>query len=102
MKRENLYFGIIIMILVCVIALEAYNSLNNNKEENEYLVTVIVDDSSSDRWTSFREGIEQGAKDYNIRLNVVSTGKFGSAKDEYQIVNREIDNSTEGIIIEMY
>ena len=35
MKRENLYFGIIIMILVCVIALEAYNSLNNNKEENE-------------------------------------------------------------------
>lgn len=102
MKRENLYFGIIIMILVCVIALEAYNSLNNNKEENEYLVTVIVDDSSSDRWTSFREGIEQGAKDYNIRLNVVSTGKFGSAKDEYQIVNREIDNSTDGIIIEMY
>lgn len=102
MKRDNLYFGVIIMILLCVIALAAYNAFNNNKEEKEYFVTVIVDDSSNDRWTAFREGIEQGAEDYNIKLNIVSTGKFGSIEEEYQIINREIESGTDGIIIEMY
>lgn len=102
MKRDNLYFGVIIMILLCVIALAAYNSFNNNKEERDYLVTVIVDDSSNDKWTAFREGIEQGAKDYNIKLNIVSTVEFSSIEEEYQIINREIESGTDGIIVEMY
>ena len=71
------------------------------RSEEWYPVSVIVENSSSDRFTSFREGLERGAEDYHIRLNVVSTGAFSGIEEEYQIIHREIDNGAKGVIVEM-
>ena len=75
--------------------------LDGSKDEEWYPVSVIVENSSSDRFTSFREGLERGAEDYHIRLNVVSTGAFSGIEEEYQIIHREIDNGAKGVIVEM-
>ena len=39
-------------------------------------ISVIVDNSTSNRWTALKEGMEAAAKDYNLRLNYVSTVKL--------------------------
>ena len=91
----------LILVIIAFIAFATYGMLDGSKGEEWYPVSVIVENSSSDRFTSFREGLERGAEDYHIRLNVVSTGVFSGVEEEYQIIHREIDNGAKGVIVEM-
>ena len=75
MKKNRLYFGMLILMLVAVIIWAFYNMLNVGKQETSYRVSVVVENSNSDRWTSLRQGLEQAARDYNISLSFVSTGE---------------------------
>lgn len=71
-----IYLMALILVIIAFIAFATYGMLDGSKDEEWYPVSVIVENSSSDRFTSFREGLERGAEDYHIRLNVVSTGAF--------------------------
>ena len=50
--------------------------VNQGKDDDYISVSVIVNDSSNTRWNAFREGLEQGAEDNQVHLNLVSTGSF--------------------------
>lgn len=100
-KNNLMYLMAVIIVIIAFIAFATYGMLDDNKDEEWYPVSVIVEDSSSDRYTSFREGLERGAEDYHIRLNVVSTGNFLNLEEEYQIIHRELDNGAKGVIVEM-
>lgn len=102
MKSNHIYFGLLVLIMLVIIGWTAYGTLDIGREEKTYTVSVIVEDSGSDRWIAFREGLEQGAKDYHIQLNIVSTGDFFGAKEEYQIMSRELDGGADGVIIQLY
>ena len=75
-KNNLIYLMALILVIIAFIAFATYGMLDGSKYEEWYPVSVIVENSSSDRFTSFREGLERGAEDYHIRLNVVSTGAF--------------------------
>jgi ribose transport system substrate-binding protein len=100
MKQNKVYFGLLICAILAVIAYSAYSMLNYGREETPCRVSVIVDDSSNDRWTAFREGLSQGAADCNMRINVVSTGNHVSLEEEYQTITREIEGGAQGIILQ--
>lgn len=100
MNRKKIYFGIIILVLLVIIGWASYSMLYGGKPEREYHVTVIVDDSNNERWTVFRQGLEQAAGDYNINLNYVSTGKLSSMDEELALILRELENGTDGIILQ--
>lgn len=100
-KNNLIYLMALILVIIAFIAFATYGMLDGSKDEEWYPVSVIVENSSSDRFTSFREGLERGAEDYHIRLNVVSTGAFSGIEEEYQIIHREIDNGAKGVIVEM-
>lgn len=100
MKRNKVYFGILILILVIIIVWASYSMLNVGKSEESYSVSVIVNDSNNDRWIALRQGLEQAAGDYNIDLNYVSTGEIQNAEEQMILVNRELDNGADGIIIQ--
>lgn len=100
MKRNKVYFGILILILVIIIAWASYSMLNVGKSEESYSVSVIVNDSNNDRWITLRQGLEQAAADYNIDLSYVSTGEIQNIEEQMMLVNRELDNGAEGIIIQ--
>jgi ribose transport system substrate-binding protein len=74
--------------------------LNYGRDEETYRVSVIVDNSSDDRWMAFREGLSQGAGDCNVRINVVSTASHVSLEEEYQTIMREIEGGANGIILQ--
>lgn len=101
MKRNKLYFGVLILILLLIIAWASYSMLHVGVKEETYEVSVIVNDSNNDRWIALHQGLEQAAGDYNIDLNFVSTGKIGSTQEEIALINRELENGAEGVIVQM-
>lgn len=68
-----------------MIHIQCLRVVNQGKEEDYISVSVIVNDSSSERWDAFREGLEQGAEDNHVHLNLVSTGKFQNVQEEQTI-----------------
>lgn len=101
MKSNHIYFGLLVVIMLVVIGWTAYGTLDIGREEKAYAVSVIVEDSGSDRWIAFKEGLEQGANDYQIQLNIVSTGKFSDIEEEYQMMSRELESGADGVIMEL-
>lgn len=50
MKKNRIYFGLLILALVVTIVWTSAGMLGVNKEEKKYSVSVIVNDSNNDRW----------------------------------------------------
>lgn len=101
MKKNRLYFGILISVLVGIVAWASLSMLNVGKNTESYIVSVIVDDSNDERWTALRQGLEQAAGDYNIDLNYVSAGQLQGNKEELELIRREIENGADGIIVQL-
>ncbi len=101
MKRNRMYFGILTLILLLIIAWASYNMLQVGMKEETHAVSVIVNDSNNDRWIALHQGLVQASYDYNIDLNFVSTGKFASMDEELALINRELENGAEGVIVQM-
>ncbi|MBD5520756.1 MAG: substrate-binding domain-containing protein [Lachnospiraceae bacterium] len=101
MTRSRFYFGTLVLVFVAVIAWTYFSMMDVEKEEKSYRVSVIVNNSTSDRWTALRLGLEQAAKDCGIDLNYVSTGQLESVEEEMALINRELENGAEGIIVQM-
>lgn len=101
MTRDKFYFGMLVLVFVAIIIWTSYAMTGDEKEEETYRISVIVDDSNNDRWIALRLGLEQAAKDCNVDLNYVSTGRLTSIEEEIALINRELDNGAEGIIVQM-
>lgn len=101
MAGNRFYFGVLVLIFVVIIGWTSYAMTDGEKEEETYRISVIVNDSNSDRWRAFRLGLEQAARDCNVDLNYVSTGRLESIEEEMALVNRELENGAEGIIVQM-
>lgn len=102
MNRNRFYFGAVLLILVLIIVWTSYSMLSVGREEESHKVSVIVEDSGNDRWIALRQGIEQAARDYNIDVNYVLTGKFSAVEEEISLIDRELDNGAKGVIVQMF
>ena len=72
MNRDRIYLGIVTAMIIMVIIYASYGLLNGGKEELHYSVSVVIDNSGSDQWNAFKEGLNQGANESGIYLNIVS------------------------------
>lgn len=102
MKRNKVSAILFLMVVLAVIGYSAYGMVDQRKDDDYAAISVIVNDSSNVRWDAFREGLEQGAEDNHVHLNLVSTGTFQNAQEEQIIVKREIDGEADGIIVDPY
>lgn len=102
MRRNRVSAVIFLMVILSVIGYSAYGMVNQRKDDDYISVSVVVNDSSNVRWDAFREGLEQGAEDNHVHLNLVSTGTFQNAQEEQMIVKRELNGEADGVIIETY
>lgn len=101
MGKNKWYMTFLIALILIVIFYVSNGMLNTGKKEEYASVTVILDNSGSDRWNAFKEGLEQGIADKNMHLNVVSTGEFLSLEEECGIISRELENGADGIIVDL-
>lgn len=99
-RKISKIMGTLVMC-VGVLILVAYSMQGMFKQETTgdlIPVSVIVSDSAGDKWTALRQGLEQASKDYHIELNFVSTSDFHNAKEEKDLIEREIENGAKGIL----
>lgn len=102
MSRNRIAFILMVAVMLAVIIYASYGMLDTRRTEEEYSISVIVDNSSSDRWTAFREGLEQGNSEGNVFVNFVSTDTFHSVSEEAEVIRRELENGVDGLIVEPF
>lgn len=100
MKKNRGYMYLFFAALLSVIAYSVYGILEQGQSEVYYSVSVILDDSSNERWNALKEGLNQGAREMGIHLNVVSTGRFQNFTEECTIIQRELEQGADGVIVE--
>ncbi len=101
MNKHKTYMLILVSVILAVIIYVSYGMMNTGKREKYHTVSVILDNSSSDQWNALRKGLEQGAQDYRIHLNVVSTGELFDLEEEYTLIGRELEQEVDGLIVDM-
>ena len=101
MKNRNLFILVVAILLFITFAASASALILSGMREDVPKVSVVIDDSGSGRWTTFISGLEQAAKDNNIKLNVVSTGKNLSLSQQYKLINEEIADGADGIVYQV-
>lgn len=94
------YITILFSVLFIVLVFSSYQMLSGITPEEKVPVSVIVSDSTNDRWNAMREGMEQAALNYQISLNIISTENLSSAKDLISLMRREIELGAKGIVFE--
>lgn len=99
-KNKQTLFLLLIFLIFMAISLLVI--LSGKEEKRSYTVSVIVNNSSSSRWTSLKEGLEAAARDYDIRLNYISTGEFWGNRNELSLVTKELESGVDGVILQMY
>ncbi|WP_022764069.1 substrate-binding domain-containing protein [Butyrivibrio sp. XPD2006] len=101
MKNRNLFILVVAILLFITFLASTSALILSGIREDSPEISVVIDDSGSGRWTSFISGLEQAAKDKNIKLNVVSTGKNLSLSQQYKIINEEISDGADGIVLQI-
>lgn len=101
MNKHKTYMLILISVILSIIIYVSYGMLNTGKKERYHTVSVILDSSSADQWNALREGLEQGAQDHHIHLNIVSVGELLNLQEECALISRELEGDTEGLIVEL-
>ncbi len=101
MKNKNLFIIAIAALLTFMFIVSAMALVMSGIAEDPVQVSVIVDDSSSVRWTSFISGVEQAAKDTGIKVKLVTTTRNLSISQQQLIINQELNDGADGIILQL-
>ena len=68
--------------------------------ESRYQVAVIIQNSDSSQWASFKYGLKMAAEDRNMELSIVSTGTVLTPEEEMQLVEAEIIGGADAVIVQ--
>jgi len=100
-KNKKIYFVILLLIcLLSVLLISTYFYINDtNNREKTTKISVIVYGNNSDRWTTLKQGIDQGAADFKAEVNFVTMTEADNAKEQEMLIEREIENGAKGIIL---
>ena len=101
MSKNRVLFSGLVLILLLVIGWISYCMLHVGETEETYQISVIVENSNSDRWISLRQGLKQAANDNQVDLNFVSTRDFSSLQEQLELIEQEIEKGAQGVIVQM-
>ncbi len=68
--------------------------------ESRYKVAVIIQNSDSSQWASFRYGLKMAAQDRDIELSIVSTGDILTVEEERELLETEISGGADAVIVQ--
>ena len=108
MKRKFDYLkepwgaNIIMLLLITDAVWAAYNLLHTGEEKTMPRVSVIVEDSSNERWTAFRLGIDQAAREYGVDVAFIASPEFESAQDQKNLISQEAAGGADALILSLY
>ena len=108
MKQENSFLlntwlvDAFILISITIALWSAYNLLQTGEKRTQPKVSVLVEDSSSERWTSFRLGLDQAAAEYGADVTYITSTGFSSAEEQKGLISQEAAAGTNAMILSLY
>ena len=87
-----------VVVIISIVILFCLVMLIKGTNFEAYKVSVIVSDSTSARWASFKAGLQQAASDNNVQLDYVYTDYIDNIYTEVSLINEAIDNGADGIL----
>ena len=97
-KRTNRIYIIVILVLVMIAGYAAARLMQVDLPEDPVRVSVILENSSSERWGSYRSGIEQAAEDFDVELSTVTTSYYSSDEQEAELIASEQRLGADGVV----
>ena len=92
----------IVVFLAAAILWSAVNLLKEEEKKPMYRVSVVVEDSGSERWTAFRLGIDQAAREYGMDVTFAATGSFEETEDQKNLIGQEVQSGTQALILSVF
>ncbi|WP_044914269.1 substrate-binding domain-containing protein [Butyrivibrio sp. WCE2006] len=100
-KNRHLFFIGVTILLVLGIIVSAYSLVGGSSEDDVYNISVVVENSQSEKWTSFIAGAESAAADYNAIIDLVTTSEFENGDDEFSVIDDQIINGANAVVTEL-
>lgn len=100
MRSKNAFTLFFASVLAIVLIASTFAMIMSGMKEEPTKVSVVVVNSQDQRWASFYDGLEQAAKDYNVKLNIVSTAGSLSLDKQRTLLNQEINDGAKGLIVQ--
>ena len=89
--------GLALIYLMCMVV---YGYMHDSSAKEERCrISIIVYGTNLDRWAFMREGISQGAKDFGAEVSVINMSSEADAKEQIDLLSREIENGAQGILM---
>ncbi|WP_026491094.1 sugar ABC transporter substrate-binding protein [Butyrivibrio sp. XPD2002] len=100
-KNRSRIILAVIAALILSIVISTYALVKSSAENEDYTISVVVEDSQSERWNSFRLGAESAATDRGVMIDFVNTSGFSGAEEELSIIDKQIQNGADAIVTEL-
>lgn len=100
MKDNKKMFILIESILAVMLAALAVRMFWEKNGEGRYRVAVVIQNSDSSQWDSFKYGLKMAAEDQNIELWVVSTKDTLTVEEEKELIESEIAGGADAVIVQ--
>ncbi len=97
MHEEQTFLWPIVAVLMVVILFCSVMLVRGTGEKRRQ-ISVIVSDSSAERWVPLKAGLTQAAKDNDIDLSYVYTDYLDDVYKQTALINQEIADGADGII----
>lgn len=76
-----------------------YGTVHKNKNTEQSLYSVVLYEDNSNQWNTLMEGIDQAEKDFEVDIHYVTMGNARTAKEQMDMINREIQDGANGILL---
>lgn len=97
-KAIILSIPLIFLLLFALVSAYLYVGYDVDKTEDKK-ISVIVYGNNADRWSTLKQGIDQGAADFGVEVNFVTMSSEYNPQEQEKLIEREINNGAEGIML---
>lgn len=96
MKKNNLFFTTVTILSLLIVSM--LYMLLYPRDDNPYMISVIVPNSSNNMWVRFEAGMRQASENDNVNINFVNTTEMKTLADQENLILNELKNGADGII----
>ncbi len=101
MKSSRKSFILSETILAAVLVMVAVGMLRERSGRELERVSVIIQNPESSQWSAFKYGLRMAAEDFGMEMSVVGTEGELTAAQEEQLMERELENGTDAVIVQL-
>ncbi len=98
--NKNIFILIFAFLLVVLLTASTSALIMSGMIEEPVNICVVLEDSSSGRWSSFIAGLEQAAKDRGVKLTLVPTTKTQTLSQQYALIKDAMSDGADGVILQ--